>query len=143
MKRVFALLMIFLFLVSSISLALAATVKATVKVVGVDGEEAEEQDIGVNLGCIAGEKKGEEYCSINSIWTTEKDDGAACEQDYECKIGSCVDEVCAEPPSLWQRIVNWFRGLFIRADEEGTVADEGDDAEDEENEESNEEEEAE
>ena len=112
MKRAIALLVTSLLVLNCIGFAFAATVKATVKVIG--SEENNGQEINVTFGCEIGERIEENYCSNDRVWKIQKNDSESCQEDYECKINSCANGECGKAPSFWQKMINWFKNIFSK-----------------------------
>lgn len=52
----------------------------------------------VKAECITGQIDSaiNEYCDINGVWQSQKADGAACQNNFECLIDSCKGGICQE-----------------------------------------------
>lgn len=57
------------------------------------------------------------YCDINGVWISQEANGASCQNDFECLIGSCKTSICqefdiiesvGEQQSVIQSIIDYF-----------------------------------
>ena len=66
------------------------------------------------------------YCDINGVWQPLKASGAACQNNFECQLGSCKNDICqefdvikiaGEQQTLLQSIINYFYPATITSDD--------------------------
>jgi len=73
----------------------------------------------IKAECSTGEidYSNDKYCDIDGVWKSLKPDNSACQNDYECEIGSCKNGICQEfdviktagqQQSLIQGIIDYF-----------------------------------
>lgn len=81
-------------------------------------EEIEKEVTHICQGCLLNEKcyplgyrKSGEYCSDELEFVEQSEEGASCENNFECKSNVCVDDKCVSG-SLIQKIIEWFKRLF-------------------------------
>jgi hypothetical protein len=56
-----------------------------------------------------GLRQSGKYCSTEYKLITQKSDGVSCENNFECKINSCLDSKCGkEQPS---KLIYWIIGI--------------------------------
>jgi len=67
-----------------------------------------------NLCTPIGLRKSKKYCSSDEIWLDEKEKGAFCENNFECKSNLCIDDECIKQ-GFFKKIMQWFRRIFSRS----------------------------
>ena len=63
-----------------------------------------------NLCYPIGYRVGGDYCEITGLFVSQSAQGV-CNNHFECSSNLCVDGACIEP-GFFQRLIQWFRGLF-------------------------------
>lgn len=58
-----------------------------------------------------GYRKSGEYCSGELEFMEQSEEGASCDNNFECKSNVCVDDRCVSG-SLIRKIIEWFKRLF-------------------------------
>ncbi|MBN2420658.1 hypothetical protein JXB27_00065 [Candidatus Woesearchaeota archaeon] len=58
-----------------------------------------------------GVRKGSEYCDVDQIMKEQKNESTVCGNSFECNGNLCVNHACVSG-SLWQKILDFFSGLF-------------------------------
>lgn len=53
----------------------------------------------------------EQYCDITGKFQNQKDKGESCENNFECKTNSCIDNECVKL-GFFKSIIEWFKNLF-------------------------------
>lgn len=58
-----------------------------------------------------GYRKEGKFCSENEDFMSQLEANSICENNFECKTNSCLDNQCTEP-GFWQKIFKWLSRLF-------------------------------
>lgn len=89
-------------------------------------EEEEEEVIEIVIeetdctGCLfddlclePGVRKDGMYCEYDSTMQSQREEGSACDNNYECSSNVCEDNICdGEELSFFGRIINFFKNLY-------------------------------
>src|SRR3989344_88223 len=92
-RDAFTITTILIFLVSAVFLASYNSVFVNVQAQSSsDGVDFSVGDACTNIG----ESQGNYYCGFDSKWHEKKDNGEQCDNEFECKIDSCIENKCQD-----------------------------------------------
>jgi len=92
-RDAFTITTILIFLVSAVFLASYNSVFVNVQAQSSsDGVDFSVGDACTNIG----ESQGNYYCGFDSKWHEKKDNGEQCDNEFECKLDSCIENKCQD-----------------------------------------------
>lgn len=72
----------------------------------------------IGFACEIGERKNEDFCNVNNEWVAQKQDGEACQNDFECISNSCINGECTSKSVLEILFFDPLKDLFLPSEQE-------------------------